>query len=85
MTEGARVVPDGCAAGDASAGTPGASGIGRDRGCGERGDLAAYGAPGLPLAFAALPTYVPRLYAEGLGSRSRLWARSCSPRASWMR
>ncbi|HRV77901.1 MAG TPA: MFS transporter [Thauera sp.] len=69
MTEGARVVPDGCAAGDASAGTPGASGIGRARGCGERGDLIAYGALGLPLAFAALPIYVhvPRLYAEGLG------------------
>ena len=31
--------------------------------------LAAYGALGLPLAFAALPIYVhvPRLYAEGLG------------------
>lgn len=34
-----------------------------------RGALAAYGALGLPLAFAALPIYVhvPRLYAEGLG------------------
>ena len=32
-------------------------------------DLLAYGALGLPLAFAALPLYVhvPRLYAEGLG------------------
>ena len=32
-------------------------------------ELAAYGALGLPLAFAALPIYVhvPRLYAEGLG------------------
>lgn len=35
----------------------------------ERGALLAYGALGLPLAFAALPIYVhvPRLYAEGLG------------------
>ena len=33
------------------------------------GGLIAYGALGLPLAFAALPVYVhtPRLYAEGLG------------------
>jgi len=32
-------------------------------------ELAAYGALGLPLAFAALPIYVhvPRLYAEGMG------------------
>ena len=32
-------------------------------------ELAAYGALGLPLAFAALPIYVhvPRLYADGLG------------------
>ncbi|MGD9871324.1 MAG: MFS transporter, partial [Thauera sp.] len=34
-----------------------------------RSELVAYGALGLPLAFAALPLYVhvPRLYAEGLG------------------
>lgn len=35
----------------------------------ERGAVLAYGAFGLPLAFAALPIYVhvPRLYADGLG------------------
>ncbi|HHW63544.1 MAG TPA: MFS transporter [Rhodocyclaceae bacterium] len=38
-------------------------------GASRRGALVAYGALGLPLAFAALPIYVhvPRLYAEGVG------------------
>ena len=49
-------------------------------------ELAAYGALGLPLAFAALPIYVhvPRLYAEGTGlSLALVGAVLQIGRASW--
>jgi hypothetical protein len=47
----------------------------------------AYGALGLPLAFAALPLYVhvPRLYTEAWACRWPAWARCCSPPGRWMR
>jgi hypothetical protein len=47
----------------------------------------AYGALGLPLAFAALPLYVhvPRLYTEAWACRWPAWVRCCSPPGRWMR
>lgn len=59
------------AGGRPEAGDPGAAAVDRrgSAGADSRAALLAYGALGLPLAFAALPIYVhvPRLYADGVG------------------
>ncbi|ENO82525.1 MFS transporter, partial [Thauera aminoaromatica] len=71
MSDRARAAPDRHHGGGACARAACAPGAGRapDADRVEWGALLAYGALGLPLAFAALPIYVhvPRLYAEGLG------------------
>jgi Na+/melibiose symporter-like transporter len=68
MKDGAGAAAERARAGDPRTGAAASARLSHGGGE-ERGALLAYGALGLPLAFAALPIYVhvPRLYAEGFG------------------